>query len=206
MIIRELLKDPKSVYPTTISKLLLCKYSINKFLESFSKMTNRGTVYSEFLLNSHKKFDVFKRVTSVDGFVKITDWGTLPDGVIGPFLNNREIVFYNTKENLMCVFTYFPLHALKDHELASDVLIREIKSYVFDNVESSVTPKVIQEISLNDLLKYKSLTTRFSVNSKKIFKIVRQYDEYRWEFVDKDNEDRFETTENHILMEESKHE
>lgn len=194
MIIREFLKDPKSVYPTTISKLLLCRYSINKFLESFSKMTNRGTVYSETLLNSHKKYDVFKRVTSAEGFVKISDWGTMPDGITGPYLNNREIIFYNNKDNLMCVFTYFPLHALKEYELCSDVLIREIKSYVFDNVDSSTEPNIIQEISLKDLLKYKSLTTRFSVNSSKIFKIVRQYDMWAWEIVDKINEtdDRFQ--------------
>ncbi len=145
-------------------------------------MNNQRTVYNEDLLNSHKKYAILKQVTEAEEVFSIKGWDN-PTGIVGPFLYRREIIFYNTIEKLLLIFTHFPIHSLKLNE-RSDIMIREIKSYVYDNIEFEI-PKIFKEIDINDITKFNTLTTRFSTDGKEILKIIRIYDEYRWEFISK---------------------
>lgn len=183
MIVRNLFQNADGVFPTTIVKMLLGRRSIDKFLVSFSKMRNQGTVYSEDVFSSHKKYGILKTVTSAPGFFKIAGW-SCPEGISGPYLVGREIIFYNNKEKLLLIFTYFPLHAI-EVDSRNDILVRELKSYVFDNVTPFENMNIFEEIELEDIMRHNSLTTRFSSNPNEILKIVRIYDEHRWEFLTK---------------------
>jgi hypothetical protein len=161
-------------------------------------MVNKGTVYTPELLKSHKKYEIFNKVANNLSFLEVVGWKN-PPNISGPYMAGREIVFYNTKDDLMCVFTYFPLHALKKEELHSDILIREIKSYVFDNVQKS-NLNITECLNYDELLEYKTLTTRYSSYSKDILKIVNSFDEYRWEIVPW-TDDKNKITTEQILME-----
>lgn len=184
MIVRDLLNNSNIVYPTTIIKLLLCKNIIDNFVNSFSNMKNQGTIYNDELFNSHKKFEILKSTLKSNEMFFIDGWST-PNGIIGPYLINREIIFFNKIEKLLLIFTHFPIHSINPCD-RSDVMIREIKSYVYDNIEW-VTPPNINKINYNDLFKHQTYTTRFSNNSNEILKVIKIYDEYRWQFLTKNN-------------------
>jgi hypothetical protein len=120
-------------------------------------------------------------------FIYVENW-PCPDNIRGPYLNGKEIIFYNDLEKVMLIFTYFPLHALQPHEKNSSILVEELKSLVIDNVDFTKNPEIEYSLDLNEIMKHNTLTTRYSKNSNEIFKLVRIYDEYRWEFIDRNYE------------------
>lgn len=213
MIIKQVMNNCYNfVFPSTIAKILLSENSIINFLFEFENMKNmntndvkeqikkfetsketkeltEGLSKKNILLNkilSHKEYcyipDFYKAFT-------ITDYND--EEIEGPYLSGREIIFYNNVKQLLLVFTYFPFHNIKNINY-SDVLIREIKSYVFDNFPKDVFDKYIKnvyiasekpDINISDVMSNKILTTRFSKNSNEILRLVKINDMYQWEFV-----------------------
>ena len=203
-IISKLFPKQDVVYPTTIAKLLLSTVSINDFLKLSLDMQNLNTSYfNDFcedfknnkidsLPSDSKKDKLLYSICEAQSFIKMSYNTTFDAGdqYTHAYLSERMIIFYNTNTNLMIAFTYFPLHNLKTSVIAkcgiSDILVREIKSYVFDNVspekfEELVSSKVVSEMAHEDILK-PVLTTRYSRNYDEILKLVKfGSNMYQWE-------------------------
>lgn len=183
----------------------------NDFINHYNecKETDRD-IDLDFVINNlemtEKKALVLERILDSDEFVFFADWpypffdvktkDCGPDDVVvyGPYVSGKEIVFYFPNNQLLLVFTYFPLdrvfsvtnetHA-KGINYVDDNTVREIKSYVYDNVsledfDKIVTVKSTKDISFLEFKKYPILTTRYSSSSDELFKIVQNYS---WDFV-----------------------
>lgn len=190
MFVRKILTEEslEVIKPTTISKMLLCEDSINSFLKSFSTMKNLKTIYTDELLESHRKYNIYKNIIENLNFIKVDGWEGKPDNVVGPYLNNRELYFFHKDTDITCVCTYFPLHSLKKNEI-NNRIIREIKFYVFDNFnllnQCPDMVNVVSTLKMEDLKSHRSLTTRYTIHSKNIFKISKtKTDKYHWNFIE----------------------
>lgn len=215
MIIKQVMSNCYNfVFPSTIAKILLSENSIVNFLFEFEKMKNMGSKDVE------EKIKEFESTGNIKGSSQGTkkdillnkllsnkEYCYIPDffdafaikdiqesndfqSIEGPYLNGREILFFLHNENLLLAFTYFPFHNIKKVNF-SDVLIREIKSYVFDNFSLDNFIKYVRtpylnnkhDISLSNVMENKILTTRYSKNNNEILRLVKINDMYQWEFV-----------------------
>lgn len=201
MVVRDLIGNTTNVLPTTVIKLLLGRPTLNIFLDKFAEMKNNGSVENIDIINNlyddakyipkTKKENALKKIVDANSFLEISNWDTGYDFVQGPFLSDREIIFYNDKSNLLLVFTYYPLHnVVKNKNVISDVLVRELKSYVYDNVPSelakNIKSNVTKTINFNDLMDNKTLTSRFTSDDRDIIRIINIFDNYFWEIIRKE--------------------
>lgn len=233
MIVRNLLKNVSNdmneneditsvIYPTTVLKLVLSKPNIQKYLEYFVNMKNMNSnefietfnkfkVSSDktFLENMKKKGIVLNKLLSSNKFYFIEGYlnecsADVRNNIVGPFVNGRELYFYHRTNNIMVAFTYYPIHNLKNENVElSDVLIKEIKAYVFDNVPDYIYSELFNldtviNYNIEDIYKYNTLTTRYNDNPDDIFKIVKVYNnDYQWEFIKKSDNFTNDVTNEH---------
>ena len=224
MILRKIVSCDH-LYPTTIFKLLLGKSIISSFLEKFVNMKNMGTNDFEIFYRSDSKIVNSKKnsyllnLLNCKNFLKINNWfkyniinfnnkdkdlkiifDEKQDLLTGPFLADKFIVFYYSPEKLMLVFTYFPIHILEKKNGLSDDIVRELKSYVYDNVskesfDEMVSSKIDKEIDIETLESPKSITARYSTNRNKIMKISNVFGNFNWSVVFKKSNKNNETKE-----------
>lgn len=196
----------KSINKTTIIKLCLSKFIIISYLENFSNMKNYRTndfeeCYKSYCKNPsntdfsemyYKKGVIYNNLFRTTSFCSITNWHSefLNDiGVNGPYISDRQIYFYNLRNNLLAAFSYFPFHNLVNQEGAlSDLLVREINFYVFDNVSIEnfyriFSDKTEEEIDYKAIECHRSLSTRYSNVTNDIVRIIKYNNNYHWQFI-----------------------
>lgn len=224
-----------------ISKLLLCYYKnisdnlvrlqnldvrkdlnyINEYIESSYKPHTIVKRNTNELISKHKDINLKKHDTieylfsSPKQYCNITNYiypPTVTD-VVGPYLTNKYILFYNTVSNILMVFTFVPmnyaLHNVKNYK--SDILVRDLNCYVLDNVSEQVfTEYVLNNIVNKDpidyienILKYNSVSIKIGEYKDKVktkvellrsvkeeFKSINKYINtnthpfYKWEIIE----------------------
>lgn len=196
------------VYPTTYVKMLLGRNNINTCLKMFHGMKNLGADTSIDFINSYKsgenmpvltkKNTFLSNVLSSDNFVFVDNWfqanglDELESEIAGPILSGREILFFHKTEKLLLLFTYFPLHMIQVKAPLDDIVMRELKTYVYDNFPQEVfegfLEKVVPEsVDAEKALSEKSMTTRYSKNPDELIKVVNVLGNHQWSIIRKDN-------------------
>lgn len=128
--------------------------------------------------------------------------------IIGPYIYDKYIVFYNPDNNIQMVFTYLPINysVYNIDNYKSDIIVRSLNCYVLDNVYNDVFKLFVSDRVINsdnkidyvkDLLSHNTLAVKISDNKssqpkKEILRVVKEelrfkndlvHPFYKWEII-----------------------
>lgn len=133
-----------------------------------------------------KKHRALDRVMDSERAVRITGLD-IPNTVEGVFISKSDIFIVNVQENSCLIIDCPPFQTSKDDVEVSDSWVRKIIPFTFGNFNKDNTIEVVQEIDIDKLFGYRTLTCPFGRMDngdgirKKNLILHNVYGDFHWE-------------------------
>lgn len=190
-----------------IGKLVLCYYkNIYDNLIKLCSLKRRDDYYLDETINSEtvenkleikhkynineKKYNIINTLFNKNAFKEFCyiENYIFPEGINdiqGPFIYDKNIIFYNKNNEILLVFTYTPLNYniknKKDYK--SDIVVRDLNCYIIDNVslenfQNYIESKVSATLDYIQILSFNSISIKVcdyfdSSKNKKVIELLR---------------------------------
>lgn len=150
------------------------------------KFSTEVKIHKNLNLNKHKiVLDLFvnhknSKFIEFENYKYPTDVNNLFEG---PFIKGQYILFYNREKSILIVFTFMPLRYNILDELYKDIVIRDLNSYVIDNVtaeqfETYILDKVSSKFDFQEIIDQSTISLKLYLTKEKnnitILKLVKE--------------------------------
>jgi hypothetical protein len=155
-------------------------------LVTTDKFNTEIKIHKSINLNKHKiVMDLFVNHKN-NSFIQFKNYkypNEVNEVFEGPFIKGQYVLFYNKKKNILITFTFMPLRYNILDELYKDIVIRDLNSYVIDNVtneqfETYILNKVSSDFDFKEIIKQSTISLKLYLTKEKnnitILKLVKE--------------------------------